>query len=560
MTLLTLVIALLVLITSENHSSYCYSSSAMNVLNQLDPESSSDSDGNPMEDIVAIEDGDHSKHESDGVTDQGISIESDSTYSGNSSVSLLSVLKAPDMSELSRKRKIIKNPPSGKRRSRSSCQSNPKGIKPQQRVKEYPTEPFIISSGKLFCHGCREELPLKKSSISYHIKSTKHSNGKKKLEQQKVKDQDIVQSLTKYNEEVCGRGATLSEQQQVFCVKVVKAFLQAGVPLSKIRHFRELLEENGYRLTDKRHLVDLIPFILEEEKQNIKLSIQGKWLSVIFDGTSHCGEALAILVRYIDDSWNVQQQLLCIRMLSKSLTGEEIAHDLIQEVSVNYSISSNQLIAAMRDRASVNGVAMKTVKIVYPKIFDVGCFSHTIDRVGEHFNIPTLTEFVTNWLSLFSHSAKAKFLWKQQTGQTMASYSATRWWSKWELMKQMMIQFGEIEPFLNQNTDLGPSSRPRLLAILTNPEKLKHLKLELASVIDLGEFFVKATYNLEGDGPLAFTCYEEVQKVVAAIRVAYTPNTKLLYELFQHKLLYSRDCAFMLKAVYKKPLSIFSIN
>ena len=143
----------------------------------------------------------------------------------------------------------------------------------------------------------------------------------------------------------------------------------------------------------------------------------------------------------------------------------------------------------------------------------------------------------------------------------MVSYSATRWWSKWELMKQMMIQFGEIEPFLNQNTDLGPSSRPRLLAILTNPEKLKHLKLELASVIDLGEFFVKATYNLEGDGQLAFTCYEEVQNIIAAIRVAHTHLTlRLLYEVFQHKLLYSRDCVFMLKAVYKKPLSIFSIN
>ena len=86
----------------------------------------------------------------------------------------------------------------------------------------------------------------------------------------------------------------------------------------------------------------------------------------------------------------------------------------------------DQLIVAMWDRASVNAVAMKTVKIVCPKIFDVGCFSHIIDRVGEHFNIPTLTEFVTNWLSLFSHSVKAKFLWKQQTGQTMASYSATR--------------------------------------------------------------------------------------------------------------------------------------
>ena len=180
----------------------------------------------------------------------------------------------------------------------------------------------------------------------------------------------------------------------------------------------------------------------------------------------------------------------------------------------------------MRDRASVNSVAMKTLKIVYPKIFDIGCFSHTIDRVGEHFNIPTLTEFVTSWLSLFSYSVKAKFLWKQKTGQTLASYSATRWWSKWELMKQIMVQFGDIEPFLAENTDMGPSSRPRLLAILTSPEKLIHVKLELASVVDWGEVFIKATYNLEGDGPLAFTCYEEVQKVVAAVRVGHTPNTE----------------------------------
>ena len=43
----------------------------MNVLNQLDnldSESSSDSDGNAMEDRVAVEDGGHSENESDQVT------------------------------------------------------------------------------------------------------------------------------------------------------------------------------------------------------------------------------------------------------------------------------------------------------------------------------------------------------------------------------------------------------------------------------------------------------------------------------------------------------------
>ena len=102
----------------------------MNVLNQLDSESSSDSDGNAMEDRFAVEDGGHSENESDQVTNissQAVSIESDSPMrSGNSSVSLLSVLKAPNMSELSRKRKVTKNPPTGKRRARSSCPSNQK--------------------------------------------------------------------------------------------------------------------------------------------------------------------------------------------------------------------------------------------------------------------------------------------------------------------------------------------------------------------------------------------------------------------------------------------------
>ena len=42
----------------------------------------------------------------------------------------------------------------------------------------------------------------------------------------------------------------------------------------------------------------------------------------------------------------------------------------------------------MRDRAAVNNVAMRTLAVVYSKLLDVRCFSHTIDRVGQHFKIP----------------------------------------------------------------------------------------------------------------------------------------------------------------------------
>ena len=43
--------------------------------------------------------------------------------------------------------------------------------------------------------------------------------------------------------------------------------------------------------------------------------------------------------------------------------------------------------------------------------------------------------------------------------------------------------------------------------------RLMNLKLELAGTIDVGEHFVKATYFLEGDGPLVFACYEKLSAV-----------------------------------------------
>ncbi len=169
---------------------------------------------------------------------------------------------------------------------------------------------------------------------------------------------------------------------------------------------------------------------------------------------------------------------------------------------------NSEILAAMRDEASVNGVAMDVVKIIYPKIMDVRCFSHTLDLVGDKFKTPLLASFCSYWISLFAHSPKSKMLWKNQTGKSVASYSKTRWWSKWEILHQIMLQFGDIEPFLTANTDIGPSLRPKMLEILHSVPGLGQLKMELAAVIDIGEQIVRSTYNLEGDGALMVNCYK----------------------------------------------------
>ena len=237
-------------------------------------------------------------------------------------------------------------------------------------------------------------------------------------------------------------------------------------------------------------------------------------------------------------------------MLSKSLCGEEIARELINVLSVTYGVDSKYILGAMRDRASVNNVAMQTLKIIYPSIVDIGCFSHTIDHVGEQFKTPILADFMNSWLTLFSHSPNTRFLWKAQTGRSMATYSSTQWWSKWEVVKQLLEYFGDIKPFLDRNEDIGPATRPKLLSIMNDSQKLCTLKIEIAATVDWGEPFVKACYHLEGDGPLVFDCFETIDQVIAGVNAEHTPNVDAIAQFVsngsmstcQQWIKYSRSC------------------
>jgi len=145
---------------------------------------------------------------------------------------------------------------------------------------------------------------------------------------------------------------------------------------------------------------------------------------------------------------------------------------VINLLSTKFGIGPNRLISAMRDRASANNVAIRTIKVVYSNVLDVGCFSHTLDLVGNYFKLPNLTEFLNSWLLLFSHSVKCKFLWQEHTGKRMATYSQTRWWSKWEIIQQILVQFGDVKSFLQKNTDIGPSTRPKLLALFDDSQNI----------------------------------------------------------------------------------------
>ena len=163
----------------------------------------------------------------------------------------------------------------------------------------------------------------------------------------------------------------------MYRLKVLKTFLRAAIPFTKLDAFRELLEENAVRLTGRRHMSDLIPFLYSQERADIKTEIGERPLSVIFDGTTRLGEALAIVVRFIDDSFAIQQRLVRLQLLVKSMTGEEIARELINVILAQYGIGSNKLVCVMHDRAACNGVALRTIKVVTPQFSTLVVF-HTL--------------------------------------------------------------------------------------------------------------------------------------------------------------------------------------
>ena len=53
----------------------------------------------------------------------------------------------------------------------------------------------------------------------------------------------ILKSMKKYDQQVHPVGETLSDEQRLFRVRVIKTFLGAGVPLDKLDNFCELPKE-----------------------------------------------------------------------------------------------------------------------------------------------------------------------------------------------------------------------------------------------------------------------------------------------------------------------------
>ena len=111
-------------------------------------------------------------------------------------------------------------------------------------------------------------------------------------------------------------------------------------------------------------------------------------------------------------------------------------------------------------------------------------------------------------------------------------------------------------PFLHDDQDVSPKSRKKLLNLLeTQSDKLQ---IELAVDIDAGEPFVKGTYALEGDGPLALKCFDIINEVKAAVQVHHWPNTTAVAKRIANQLLTEQNWLHYASSCVRPRLDYFT--
>ena len=211
------------------------------------------------------------------------------------------------------------------------------------------------------------------------------------MQKQGIRQQLVAEQFRQYQEShaqdraLAGTGLTgaVPMEQSLHRINVVTSFLKAAVPLTKIDSLRTILERGPHRFTHSAHLGQYIPFILEEERKALMDETKGiTACSVVFDGSTHLRKALVIILRFITTNLEAAQRLVRLRILSKGLTSQQLAREIITCLSTEYHLPTTALVAAIRDGAAVSGAAMRYDRDMYPQVMDITCVSHSLDNVG----------------------------------------------------------------------------------------------------------------------------------------------------------------------------------
>ena len=294
---------------------------------------------------------------------------------------------------------------------------------------------------------------------------------------------------------------------------VVESFLAAGLPMTKIDELSGLLKQ---QVGPHTHLKAFIPKVEAYEFRRLRMEIAGQKVTVIFDGTTRLGEAIAVLLRWCPSDFSgIQMRLVTFATTEKHMDGRQLCAFVAKMLTKSCDVEIEDVVGGARDSCSTNGTAMRNIKLLMLNLQDFLCVSHTLSKVGEHINLPTLENFMTHWLGIVQHHPAAKTLWKEMTGgKAMEGFSVIRWCSREVVQNELAVKLGtHVTSFVEKliEREIGDAHPKKMITILQS--QLEPLRNELALSLDL-QRIIRVVHRLEGDGLVVLLAYDEIDALL----------------------------------------------
>lgn len=195
-------------------------------------------------------------------------------------------------------------------------------------------------------------------------------------------------------------------------LEVLESFLKATIPILKIDALRDLLEYGRFRLTDSSHLRNLVPEVLRRHVEGTKTALSKvDQVSLIFDGTSHDGEVMAVLIRYwIQEKKKFGQRLIKVRLSDLALNRDELGCVLVNALT-RVGVHPIRVIGCIHDAASVNFAAVTAMSTINTRnALNLCCWSHIFNRVGSRLEFPLARSLIKTSANVFRKSVKVFLL------------------------------------------------------------------------------------------------------------------------------------------------------
>ena len=376
---------------------------------------------------------------------------------------------------------------------------------------------------------CNKNLSLVFQNLMKHINSKKHkSNCDSKKEAKEVTEKILDKMKTnRKNNDNFQQVTSVTDASTAIRIEMRRVQMKSYSPRSTVEVFSNVLNRHSIdgNIANISHIGDYTSLIQSHEIETLEklFSKMGDKISIIQDSTNLFDEQFAISARGMDEDglW-VQQRFIGMWSTNHHLTGINMGF-VIEKALQRLNKDIRDVIAMSADRASSNNTAWLELIKLGDKIMLIGCFSHTLDKVGKKFDAPELKEFMNHVRSMLSISHEAKRLFRtfDSEEKDLAGYAAIRWWNDWVQQLQIFnMGIDKIETLAQQlkQNDKCEASSSKILILMGEKKAYARLLMQIAASLDYAAPFCKTTFNLEGDADgLAFVTGTEIEKIVVRI-------------------------------------------